>query len=182
MKYGRVRLLQKQKDLNVIESDAQETSDQQSSRSAYAYMCICTIWSRPLGLYRIKRLTRNMGPRPRIHMTNKVPDWHLNVHPHSLSSIFAIEKKNKKKQKKNVRPFCLATAHSSTKPACDVCFLKQTHSICPNNTILGPRTNTEQDTSLPCKGGQTLPFGWQKACKTPVLGEITNPWLNTSPF
>ena len=112
--------------LNEIESDAQETFEEPNSRLSYACLCICAVWSRYLGLYSIKRLTWNMGRRPRIHMTNKAPDRH--VHLHSLSSIFAIGKKK-------VRPFCLAFTHSSTEPACDVWFLKHMHSICPNDRM-----------------------------------------------
>ena len=58
-----------------------------------------------------------MGRRLRKHMTNKVPNQH--VHPHSLSRIFAIEKK---KKKNHVKLFCLAPTHSSTGPAYDFFF------------------------------------------------------------
>ena len=49
---------------------------------------------------------RNMGRYSRKHMTKKVPDQHVHVHPHSLIRVFAIEKKNKKK-KRNAVLSCL---------------------------------------------------------------------------
>ena len=61
-------------------------------------------------------------------MTNKVPDQHVHVHPHSLSRIFAIKKIH-------VRPVCLAPAHSSTGHVCDFLFLKHTHLICTNDLM-----------------------------------------------
>ena len=46
-------------------------------------------------------------------MTNEVPDQHVHVHPHSLSRVFAIEKKTRKA----------------------VFFLKHAHSVCTNKEI-----------------------------------------------
>ena len=73
---GRSGLLQKKK-LNETLGDAQETSDQQSYRSACACLCICPVWSRSVFFILEKRLTWNKGLCPRKHMTTKVPDQHV---------------------------------------------------------------------------------------------------------
>ena len=118
---SRSGLLQKQKkkkNLNEIESDAQETPDQQKARLAYACMCICVVWSRSLGLYSKKDLHEIWDGIQEYIWSTKFQIG-ICMYIRSLSSIFAIENKN-------VRPFCLAPAHSPTEPACDVCFYART--------------------------------------------------------
>ena len=60
----------------------------------YMHVHLCSL-RKIFWFLRYKGFTWNMERRPRIHMTNKVPDRHVHVHLHSLSSIFAIEQKSK---------------------------------------------------------------------------------------
>ena len=56
-------------------------------------MCICTIWSRSLGLYslyRKKDLHEIRDGVQKKYMTTKVADQHVHVHPGILSRIFPI--------------------------------------------------------------------------------------------